>query len=839
MKGFVQRRAIPLIFIVSSIFAFSQDRGLNVIARQVTGKADFDIGKQYAVIIGIDRYKEWPVLRSAVSEAKSLRKVLSSRYYIDEFFELYDSDGTASNIRHLFVDTLPQKLTEKDSLLIFYSGHGQLDATGTGFWIASDGSKDAYAQNNWIANAQLRNMMGRLKAQRILILADSCFSGDFVNVSRGTTPTIDSAFYQKALQLTARQVLTSGASEAVPDESEFGRQLINALQRNEEPLIDPFTLYDRIRKGVTKTLPLYGTLTGNEDGASFVLFLKKEGDNQASTSSPAITVASIPTGKADLMVKASEEGAEILVNGVSMGKAPLLLQSLPSDTALKVEVRTEGLAGAADLMLKKGELREVPIVMTPRLGNLLISSNERDVRVCLDDQDKGPLGSGILHDIPVGVHSIKLSGQDLLYESEVKVIPDATTQVKAVVQAIGSIELRLPPEVPFQLINGKTVLEGTGGTTLSSIPIGSWEIQAGGGDWLTASTLISLNKGQKGVWEPWKGGTIAFSIDKPDAICSLSNGAIFPIANPPTEIPEGEYTATIQRDGYFEKVVPVSVTVGKVTLVSARLERLEPASIVMSHYASGINALIGEAEYKGHLDKDGNWIIEGIPAGLMQTIRYQSSIAESLFIPDDNAVYGSGETVNKEIPLGQFRIPWVPEGTVVQVGGQTITPELKLIWKSPLLPFGKYKVTATGKYPYSGIVNISSTDEIELPNYRNVVSGEIKTDRDAIQKKLNLSKGLKLAGWVTLGTGAASLVSGAVSYFLGNSYMQDYLSSNNPDSTLSARNKVDTSQTVFWGSVGVASASALLTPLFFFLSPKTQTLEASIQSLNDQISRLK
>jgi len=94
-------------------------------------------------------------------------------------------------------------------------------------------------------------------------------------------PAIDSAYYQKALQRTSRQVLTSGASEAVPDSSEFTRQLLSVLERNGDFVLDPYTMYDRIRLGVTRTSPLFGSLPGQEQGACFALFLRDASPKQA------------------------------------------------------------------------------------------------------------------------------------------------------------------------------------------------------------------------------------------------------------------------------------------------------------------------------------------------------------------------------------------------------------------------------------------------------------------------------------------------------------------------------------------------------------------------------
>jgi hypothetical protein len=334
---------MALLFALSSTVA-AEDRGLAIVAREATGKGDFDIGRQYAVIIGINQYKEWPSLKNAAPEARQVKSLLAERYYIDEFLELYDGEATAANIRRLFVETLPKKLGLHDSLLVFYAGHGQLDSSNTGFWIASDASSDAMSQSGWVPNAQLRNMIGQLKAQRVLILSDACFSGDFLNVSRGALPAVDSAYFRRALQLVSRQVLSSGASETVPDESEFGRQLTSLLERNTEPLLDPIAMYERIRLGVTKTQPLLGTLPGNENGASFVLFLRqKEGSMASSTSaSPAVPPVAPPAEPATPMLKASALGASTQLASAGAQKSTVLRVSADAAGTVYVDGKMAG-----------------------------------------------------------------------------------------------------------------------------------------------------------------------------------------------------------------------------------------------------------------------------------------------------------------------------------------------------------------------------------------------------------------------------------------------------------------------------------------------------------------
>jgi hypothetical protein len=70
MKSMLFRVSIIFSFSFSFVaFGWAQDRGLQVVAKTIAG-ADLQIGKQYAVLIGIDRYAEWASLRTPVKVRK-------------------------------------------------------------------------------------------------------------------------------------------------------------------------------------------------------------------------------------------------------------------------------------------------------------------------------------------------------------------------------------------------------------------------------------------------------------------------------------------------------------------------------------------------------------------------------------------------------------------------------------------------------------------------------------------------------------------------------------------------------------------------------------------------
>ncbi|MDR3343665.1 MAG: SUMF1/EgtB/PvdO family nonheme iron enzyme [Treponema sp.] len=277
------------------LLAAQDRRGIEVILADAVGK-DAVVGKQWAVFIAIDRYQEWKPLSNPVKDAREIRDILTEHYFIDEVKELYDREATAANIRRLFAE-LKRKAGVNDSVFVFYAGHGHTDDmtnTGfwipadakkdvlaqanwppniTGFWIPADAGKDVFAQANWLPNIQVRNMLAALRAKHVFLVSDAYFSGDILDTNRGPLPQIDREYFKQAYSRVSRQVMTSGASENVPDASEFAMRLKSTLTRAEGLCIDPEYLFNNLRE-VRSTQPLLGVIRGTEhqDGGSFLFF---------------------------------------------------------------------------------------------------------------------------------------------------------------------------------------------------------------------------------------------------------------------------------------------------------------------------------------------------------------------------------------------------------------------------------------------------------------------------------------------------------------------------------------------------------------------------------------
>lgn len=284
----VRKHICLSLFIITLFVPCFVEAGRGIGVRPVSPAGTEVRGNQWLFVIGIDTYIDWPRLKTAVSDAKAVRDILLSRYYFNEDYviELYDEQATRKNILKN-LRQLAKNVRDDDSLVIFYAGHGHLDPiTKAGSWIpVESGTKDVSA---WISNHDIKNYLrvDAIKAKHILLISDSCFSGDFFRGHRGKLPEVTDEVIKRAYKLTSRQAITSGGLEPVADEG-FGRNsvfsyfLVKTLKENQKPFLVPSDLFPDIKAGVAENaeqFPLLGSLTGTggQQGGELVLFLKQD-----------------------------------------------------------------------------------------------------------------------------------------------------------------------------------------------------------------------------------------------------------------------------------------------------------------------------------------------------------------------------------------------------------------------------------------------------------------------------------------------------------------------------------------------------------------------------------
>ena len=323
-------------------FVFAQTRGGELEA--VVGP-NVTVGKQWAVFIAIDKYQDrgWNKLDGPVKDAKEIQAILRENYIINEWRELFDEKASAEGIRRLFAE-LNGQVKENDSVFVFHAGHGVKDSiTEAGSWIPSDAGSNPFRKEGWISHVEIRSYLDRLPAKHVFLISDSCFSGDLLAKPRsGALPQFDNEYYRNAYSFPSRQVMSSGASQEVPDTSDFARRLKLALRRTEGACIDPLKIYEQVREanGTTPRLAALPESLRHEQDGSFLFFRKQRGGSDPSAAVGSVTVESDVAGEIliDGMPSGTiKAGGTVTINDVTTGSTEVAVRE-NDGTIIKVPV---------------------------------------------------------------------------------------------------------------------------------------------------------------------------------------------------------------------------------------------------------------------------------------------------------------------------------------------------------------------------------------------------------------------------------------------------------------------------------------------------------------------
>lgn len=213
-------------------------------------------GRNWLLVIGINRYDFWPELQTPVHDARTVRDLLVRRYGFDRKYmvELFDQDGTRANIIKGF-ESLAELVRPEDNLLVYYGGHGRFDKTmNRGYWIPVNAEEKSTAE--YLSNTELHALVSAIQSRATLVISDACFSG---TLFRGPDDVSTERYFREVAKLKARQALISGGDEPVldaglsSDHSVFAHHLIRQLEVNQDKYLTANTLFERIKLPVSNS----------------------------------------------------------------------------------------------------------------------------------------------------------------------------------------------------------------------------------------------------------------------------------------------------------------------------------------------------------------------------------------------------------------------------------------------------------------------------------------------------------------------------------------------------------------------------------------------------------
>lgn len=149
--------------------------------------------EDFAIIAGVEKYSALPAASYAENDARAVyAHVQALGVPARNIALLTGEQATRSGLVKNLERWLPQNVGENSTVYFFWSGHGAPDpATGAAYLVPADGDPQ-YLEDTAYPVKRVYEKLGALKAKRVLVALDSCFSGAGGRsvLAKGTRPLV-------------------------------------------------------------------------------------------------------------------------------------------------------------------------------------------------------------------------------------------------------------------------------------------------------------------------------------------------------------------------------------------------------------------------------------------------------------------------------------------------------------------------------------------------------------------------------------------------------------------------------------------------------------------------
>lgn len=230
-----------------------------------------------AIVIGVDRYSDptFAELPGAGRDAHAIAELLEKLQIPFQVHFLAGAEATRDAILSALHEL--RQANSDDRILVYFAGHGIFitDNYGgdTGYLVAFD--TKAGMEFSAVSLEEVLQLRHHCRAKHIGFIFDSCFSGQALGLSRGS-----SVAEQKYLSRRAYQVITAGAADqTVSDTSSMTQHLLSALggsHTGKSRLVTFSSLGLLLKESLANyldqtQLPQFGHLNGSQGGEIVLL----------------------------------------------------------------------------------------------------------------------------------------------------------------------------------------------------------------------------------------------------------------------------------------------------------------------------------------------------------------------------------------------------------------------------------------------------------------------------------------------------------------------------------------------------------------------------------------
>jgi hypothetical protein len=186
----------------------------------------------FAVVIGINKYKNLPSLKYAVNDAREFYRYLVEVNQVpkDHIWLLLDENATLEKLKSTLGTLLRQNAGKDDTVIIFLAGHGATDrdpsspdGDGLEKYILPHNAdpKDLYATA--MPMSEVARIFQRISSERLVFIGDTCYSGASGGrtiLAGGARANVSGAFLERLSQGKGRVILTASDANEVSAEKD-------------------------------------------------------------------------------------------------------------------------------------------------------------------------------------------------------------------------------------------------------------------------------------------------------------------------------------------------------------------------------------------------------------------------------------------------------------------------------------------------------------------------------------------------------------------------------------------------------------------------------------------
>jgi hypothetical protein len=242
--------------------------------------SDTDGGNAWAVIIGIEKYREDLTPAShAEADAKTFAKYVETTFGVpgNHIKLLLGERASKADLSSVFEEWLPRNaVANGGKVYVFFSGHGAPDVeTGDAYLVPYD-ADPAYLKTRGYAVKDLYKSLNGLKGQQTFVFLDACFSGSGGRsvLAEGTRPLVpvkDVAAPSGVVSLAAAQNKQTTGAAPSGDHGLFTYHLLDGLRGGADQDQDGHISLDELSRYVAERVTTDARLQNREQNPTISL----------------------------------------------------------------------------------------------------------------------------------------------------------------------------------------------------------------------------------------------------------------------------------------------------------------------------------------------------------------------------------------------------------------------------------------------------------------------------------------------------------------------------------------------------------------------------------------